>query len=229
MNQGTFISRIRSILNDNEGKRWHPAQRYGPALDEPRLALVPAGSRRVFRRPAERLFPEYHVCLMIDASGSMDGSRIEQACVTAHSVHYGLLVSGVKSVKTMAFSNDVWDVSVPSKHDVRKLFSAVTKTSKFGHSTCDYGAVSHGTKVLESKPGGRILCMITDGGSNEPERLKTKVLQARRMGIEVIALGIGCGAYVEEAYGAREAVSVEGSDEIYESLLSLMERRYQRG
>lgn len=230
MNQQTFVQRVRSILSDNEGRRWHPAQRCGVALDEPRLALVPAGFRRVFRRPAERKFKDYHVFLAVDVSGSMHGAEMQHAAVACHSLHYAMSVAKVASVKVIGFARGTFDLTEVSRWDVQKLHYAMKRPPINTGTTWDFQALEEGVRWLRPKTGGKIVCLITDGGSSSQEKLLGLLDSARRDGIVVLALGIGSNMeYLTGLYGAQYARCVYDSEDLYAEMITMLERQYRRG
>lgn len=226
MKQSVFITRVRSILNDNEGQRWHPAQRYGTRLDEPRLALVPAGSDRVFRRPAERLFPEYHVAIYVDVSGSMSGNKMIQAVGATHALWYAMKKAGCK-VSVHGFANRTGEATSKA-HDAEALYAHLPMMG-LGGGTEDYVAIKDGERRLAGQRGGKIVFVVSDGESGDGEKLKATLVEARRAGVTVLSIGIGTSGVVAEMYGHQWAADVTEVARTYGVMAGLLERQYRRG
>ena len=128
-------------------------------------------------------------------------------------------------VRTWGFSNNVYEVSKWARRDVRMRYKSL-RDGVEGGGTDDHEAVRVGNKELRDRNGGKIMCIITDGGSNDMDKLHARVLEARRNGIRVIALGIHVP--VDRAYGPRDSVMVNNPRDIYDALLRLLERQYER-
>lgn len=73
----TFTQRIGSVLRDNSSERYVSRKRTGK-LDTRRLSRI-GYSPKLFKRKEERTGKAYHVSILVDASGSMRGSRAETA------------------------------------------------------------------------------------------------------------------------------------------------------
>lgn len=178
MNQRIFIAKARSILSDNAGVRKLPHQRTGKFLDESRLGLVHAGEKRVFQKPIKRQFSEYHICILLDCSGSMQEghesydeqgnyysiSKLEVASMATHALAYSLELAGAK-VDIIGF-NSLFKHYPKSVYQNSKDFYSTNylSASMYGGDNCDSGAVRMGRDFLQKKQApGKIMIVLSDG------------------------------------------------------------------
>jgi len=179
MNQRIFVSKARSIFSDNAGIRKLPHQRSGKFLDEGRLGLVPAGETRVFQRPIRRQFAEYHICILLDCSGSMQEgedildeegkyvtsvSRLEVASLSTHALAYSLKHSGAR-VDVIGFNSRIKLFDPKLYENAESFYGYTYRFSKaFGNDNCDATAIKRGREFLMKSPAaGKILLVLSDG------------------------------------------------------------------
>jgi hypothetical protein len=249
MNSTLFIDRVKSVLKDNSGYRFHPHQLQGTALDTPHLALADAGERRIFTQPEKRLFKDYHVHLLVDVSGSMQGIRCETAAIATHALEYTLSTAGATMSASM-FNANYQPLPTSTIKDVDKLYKTMRTACGSGDNDCTHTAYAIDralAELVKATPNpSRIILVLTDGGAgcsssckrsgncNEPrykyehKANKRSVLQARERSI-VLAIGIEDEGRAEEVYGKHSGISLEHVNQLYPTALKLLSSAVRRG
>jgi hypothetical protein len=251
VNQRTFIVKTRSILTDNAGARKLPRQLSGKTIDAPRLALVPAGADRVFSRQVKRSYSDYHIVLLVDASGSMHiNNRVYPASACAHALDYSLRQAGA-SIETVLFNREIYEVSPAIVQGAlgKALFRHVDEIagSRAGGGNHDHLGVNYAVKKLLRHPKpGKLLLVLSDGlpscrggGSclgqdfcSDDDLLEKALMQsvkkARNQGIMTLSIGIQT-ASPTQFYGRRFSKAVYDLDGLYTACAGLIEKNIIRG
>jgi cobalamin biosynthesis protein CobT len=246
MRQGVFIEKCRSIFSDNEGVRYLPRQKYGPGLDIQRLACADAGETRIFVKPEKRQYKDYKIGFVMDASGSMDGSKMEIMVQAVHAMAYSLTVAGA-SVFGISFNASIQDVPHKTLFKLRE-FSKIMYSRMRTEGGCnrDGAAVKHMADMMLALPvsPAKIIVVFSDGsptcgtchapkGSIEvkmgqSEYLLKQVKDTRNKGLELLAVGIQSNS-VPSYYGIGKSVIVNSLNELYSSTMQLLEKNIRRG
>lgn len=128
------------------------------------------------------------VYLLIDVSGSMAGDqKLDGAKRGALAFARDARKQGW-SVGCISFSDHV-AIRASHKANVPE-FEAQVQSLKLEGSTPMASAVSLATATLtESKARSRAICLVTDGGANDPAETLDAARQAKSLGIEILAIG----------------------------------------
>ena len=247
MNQSTFISKAKSVLKDNAGVRKLPHQRHGKFLDEAHLGLVRAGETRIFQKSIKRQFFDYHVCIVMDCSGSMGGEKIEYAVYSTHALAHALKQAGAK-VDVFTFNRLYKKIDESIYGDPKVFYHQGLKEVDGwqGGGNHDHYAVEMTRQFMmkENRPG-KIMLVISDGepicGSCKekgciPEgvrdlyeiALKKAIKNSRNSGISTLAIGIMSEA-ARRFYGERQSRIIGNLDSLYSEMAGLLEKNIVRG
>lgn len=253
MNQRTFITKARGIFSDNNGARYIPRQRSGPALDYQRVALADAGETRIFSAPQRRQYADYQIAFLIDASGSMRREdKIGYATATAHALFYSLREAGA-NVRAYAFNTKIRELEAKVMLDadalLARLYDLANGPDNYGNH--DGYAVRFAAKELmrATSTPARVIFTFSDGVpqcdydcagcGGEKERpgcfyghgdkaLRSAIKWARAKAVKVLAIGLGTDAAVN-FYGEKNARTIKDLNLLYTSAARLLERNLVRG
>lgn len=192
----TLYTRLERILRPTvpEWDEGHPSgSRVNP------FAVMQAEADRklitkIWERKTLPVEKSFRFSLLVDISGSMDvGEKY------VHSQACAVLMSEVLTrlnvpFEISVFNNDTqvvkpYDVKKPKKEEKNRIAEALVAT---GGNTVDYDAVDErATALATHSEENRFLVVITDGGSSNPEALKSALKRALADNIRVIGIGIG--------------------------------------
>ena len=248
MNQFTFIARARDIFLDNAIKRVRLRQERGRMIDKGHLALLETGDSRVLANLKERGEKDYHIDILIDASGSMSGSgKKEFAFTTAHALAYSLLTSGAK-VKVYLFnrgfmeSKGYLDLDILSKeYDVFK-YQTCSRDLLYLNGNHD----GYFVRLLAEQriSGRRIILVFSDGqpacdnaicgmkGCSDEDKMGSELMSAiayaRRKGIIMLSVGLLTDSPIRY-YGKQYAITVNKLETLYKDTVALLRKYIKRG
>ena len=127
-----------------------------------------------------------YIYLLIDCSGSMAGSKIEQAKNGALGFADKAISKGY-SVGVITFSTEATHLLAPVKI-MDNIKTIITKFTA-GGSTNMTSAIGISTKNLENKFGERVICIVTDGmPDNKMNAIKATQI-AKKKGIAFMTIG----------------------------------------
>lgn len=258
MNQHTFISRVASILSDNNAPRMAYAERSGSGIDEGRIALAPTGFNRVFKRKARRKYADYKVTLLVDNSGSMHGEKMDYAAKVVHALWYALKTAGVTPA-VYGFNILFYKIATEYLESISRLYSfmssrcdsskGVLNSHPAGEGNHDGHAVRLATDALlaDNHEGGKVLLVFSDGspscvgyGCGNPgcfrhddaynlrSDLVKAIKDARKRGVTCLSVGM-CTDAPTQYYGASQSVCVDDLGALYTQTAALLERNLVRG
>lgn len=191
-------------------------------LDRKALTRLSAGATTVFARRTTKVADKSAVTVLVDCSGSMINEMRTAASVTIQLAK--LLEQARVSVRVIgftgsdpdqgeAFDNDTGTheqilIIVPFKERGETLRAAAPKMGGIkdcaSSGTPDYAALMHGIEEIATQPESRkVLFFLTDAGSYEPTHIQQVQKFADRMGVTVIAIGIGCNVTTLFKHGAN--------------------------
>ena len=192
----TLYTRLERILRPTvpEWDEGHPSgSRVNP------VAVMQAEADRklitkIWERKTLPVEKSFRFSLLVDISGSMDDGK-----KYVHSQACAVLMSEVLTrlnvpFEISVFNNDTqvvkpYDVKKPKKEEKNRIAEALVAT---GGNTVDYDAVDErATALATHSEENRFLVVITDGGSSNPEALKSALKRALADNIRVIGIGIG--------------------------------------
>lgn len=180
-------------------------------LDRKALTRLAAGATTVFSRRETKVADKSAVTVLVDCSGSMVKAMRTAASVTIQLAK--LLEQARVSVRVIGFTGSDPDQSetydtdtkaneqvliiVPFKERGETLRAAAPKMGGIkdcaSTGTPDYAALMHGIEEIAAQPESRkVVFFLTDAGSYEPTHIAQVQKFADRMGVTVIAIGIGC-------------------------------------
>ena len=192
----TLYTRLERILRPTvpEWDEGHPSgSRVNP------FAVMQAEADRklitkIWERKTLPVEKSFRFSLLVDISGSMDvGEKY------VHSQACAVLMSEVLTRLNVPFEIAVFNNSAeviksyeqkrPTKQEKDRVAAALVAT---GGGTVDYDAVDgRATALTAHSEENRFLVVITDGGSSNPEALKSALKRALADNIRVIGIGIG--------------------------------------
>ena len=147
---------------------------------------------------------------MSDIGGSMT-SRIELACAVCYSVALALAAIPGISVGVSAFPADY-------EEDVTATVSPLLRHGE--RVVNSFGVEAHGSTpmtealwwllgMLSTRPEHRkIVFVVTDGYPDDPETAKETIAVAKRMGIEVLGIGIDAPAIISMIPGSENITDI---------------------
>lgn len=172
-------------------------KRTGKQIDANRVLRVMSGDTRVFKSKSQKISPNTAVHILLDASSSMDGERIQVARSASYALSYALgMIKGVNP--------------------------AVSAFGQFGSPHCIIEVLKHGQKVVSRKgafyllPNGdtpltkalihaagqlirqkeerKIILCLTDGKPTHTARAIEHIQACEKSGIDVFGIGIQTNA-----------------------------------
>jgi len=197
-------------------RRWRASEE--GRIDGRRLALAVPGDIRVFRQREVRTLPYPAVGLILDASGSMAGSKMtltQQAAIALSETNGRLAIptsihafagGDVRQIKGFEQSQGV------ARERIGGLFPS-------GGTPMDQAIWKAGMAIARRKETRKLLFLVTDGAPNNPMLTKDVSNVIQRMGIELFGIGIGTDAVSD--YCKSHAV-VSDPVEIGTAILSAM-------
>lgn len=171
----------------------------------------------------ETILPRIHICLIVDTSNSMRGSRLDM--VRANVQHLIQKLNPNDHISIVSFSDRAEVILEPTLvKEYYQIESSLTKFSAGGATE-----IFHGLKMgcdlinsVQQKDVLRQLILITDGHTYGDESACLMLAEeARNSGIEINALGIGDewnDAFLDKlaAISGGNAVYVRGSESLYQ-------------
>jgi hypothetical protein len=169
MKDNSFRSRLSNIMLDNKYDRKLRGRTRGK-LDMTRLYKVPTQARNVFTMKQSRRGKNYNVMLVVDESGSMDGSKARVAAEIT--VFLAKAFEGINiNIGIIGFNKFVTirkEFETPA--DYERIYAAI-KTQNFRNGygdNCDYDAINRGLHMFDKAPAGKnIMLFLSDG---QPEQ-----------------------------------------------------------
>jgi cobalamin biosynthesis protein CobT len=191
-------------------------------LDRKALTRLSAGATTVFSRRTTKVADKSAVTVLVDCSGSMATEMVMAASATIQLAK--MLEQARVSVRVIGFTGSDPDtgegydsdtgtdeqvlVIVPFKDRGETLRAAAAKMGAIRNcasaGTPDYAAIMHGIEELATQPESRkVLFFLTDAGSYDKKHIAQAQKFADRMGVTVIAIGIGCNVTRLFKHGAN--------------------------
>ena len=191
-------------------------------LDRKSLTRLAAGATTVFSRRTTKVADKSAVTVLVDCSGSMATEMIMAASATIQLAK--MLEQARVSVRVIGFTGSDPDVGegfdadtgtdeqvlivIPFKDRGETLRAAAPKMGAIRNcasaGTPDYAALMHGIEELATQPESRkVLFFLTDASSHEKTHIQQAQKFADRMGVTVIAIGIGCNVTRLFKHGAN--------------------------
>lgn len=159
-----FLAKLNNIMNDNQFDRRLKGRSRGK-LDMTRLYKAETGSTSVFTQKSLRKNKKYNVVLVVDESGSMEGSKIETAgMVTQFLATHLDKVPGV-NLAVLGFNHfQRLHKDFDQKIDLTTLKDSVMKAieSGAGHNA-DYNALERAYDLLKGRDGRNLVIFMSDG------------------------------------------------------------------
>jgi len=168
MNSSVFKQKLMSIMTDNKFDRRLPKRVKGK-LDHKGLWRVGIGAKNVFSSKQSRKNKEYNVVLLVDLSGSMEGSKYVAARgITAYmasvfsAIGVNFAVIGFNSRITEFKSFAKTNFHVPK--DLPKMVEAMDHSLyECGPCNHDYSALVKAYEAFPKKAKGKIVVYMSDG------------------------------------------------------------------
>ena len=207
-------SKLRRALLSREQRDWDYGHESGK-LDNKRLVAAYSRSPTVFKKRTERLEEDTAVCILVDLSGSMAGSKAKVAqectvavaeCLEGTSITYSILGFDANyhdnggGTWARSDANRMYDFK-PFEQSLRKSRGALGLLHETGmHNNADRDAVVYSINELKARPESRkVLIVLSDGhpcheSSASTAQLskycKTVVDNSRKDGVECVGIGI---------------------------------------
>lgn len=178
-----------------------------------RLAISAADLRYTQRRK----YLPWEFCLLVDASASMAGSRIQAAKYLARH----LLVSTQDRVAVVVFQETAARITVPFTRDYELAVSGLAGVNAFGATPLARGLDTAADYLRQSRVKNRVLLLITDGvptvAAESRDALADAVAAATRLRRERVRL-ICIGLRPQQNYLQRIARAAGGEVYILDEL-----------
>jgi len=245
-----FTKKLNSILVDNNYKRFGGAFKYG-RLSSKMLYKFRCKNLRLFNRRILRQHRTYSVCLLIDESGSMSGSKIDYSAEAVvlmaevlDKVGIPFQVCGFNTTMRTYKKYDekfTWAV----KRNLELIIPQIWRWENSGNTNDAY-SINKMSYDLSKREGETILIVLTDGSPNpshsyvlkeDKKRLPSRFVSVRDFDLkeEIIkasqssaVIGVGLNApYVQKNY--PQAVVCEDMAQLPRMLLNILRRNIKRG
>jgi Mg-chelatase subunit ChlD len=141
----------------------------------------------VFKRHHEEGGIDSAVVIVLDASGSMSGSRARSAVKTCVALYETLTQAGV-AVQIIAFHHRT-SVLVPFNTPVAKAKQTLSHFSP-NYSTNDYFAVRYAHEILNARPESRKIAFVLTDGNGWKDEVRSQIKQGNNLGITTVGVGI---------------------------------------
>lgn len=203
--------------------------RRGKSLAHTKLSRVMQGDTRVFRQPVEKRSPNTAVHILVDISGSMNGSTLsgskrlyevaQEAALTI-----ALALEGIQGVNPAVtyFGGSAEEPNFSAmKHGQRVSQNAGRFILPPQGSTPMAEAIWYGAYELsKTREQRKLMIVITDGEPNNEAAVKSVVDLCERSGIELI--GIGLITHAVKQFFQRSIV-IQDVNDLRKTLFKLME------
>jgi len=215
-------ARFKRILKDNSFGRYAGRHKSGQ-LNTKKLYKHRTQDYRLFQRKTERANKSYAFSIMLDCSGSMDGSPIKESMKGVVLLNEVLSRCGVET-ETIFFS---------SQYEIGKSFDEPLSRNKMARAA---GAVWEGGTDIEEpfrimvqniskrKTGHKICIVLTDGaiiGGGEIEELMRKH-------DDIMYYGIGIGVDIKDIFG-ENSIEVSNVQEIVPKFSDIIRKHIKIG
>lgn len=197
---------------------------FGRGLDTRRLWRSRIGDGRLFRTRSERHMLDTDVCLLADASGSMQHT-IDDCMLVLHGIVRALRpLSHVRSAASIFNGNSSlpfmpWDGEIPP----------MSVGVKAECTTPMAGALLNA--IISFPPSGpdtrRIVFLLTDGDPDSDAAMRLAVEAARKRGFELYGIGIGV-TRINEFLGDENTCAVDTIDELLPALERMLMLAFAR-
>jgi cobalamin biosynthesis protein CobT len=186
----TVPSRLRHEVRqlfEKSGLDEFQLNRKAGQINSSALASISTGNVRVFKRHHEEGGIDSAVVIVLDASGSMSGSRAISAVKTCVALYETLTQSGV-AVQIISF-NYRTAVLVPFNTPVVKAKNILSHFNP-NYSTNDYFAVRYAHEILNARPESRKICFVLTDGNGWRENVIKQIKSGNNLGITTVGVGI---------------------------------------
>lgn len=230
-NRGTTMALmylVRSILKDNATQRHTHGHRRGKLDPRSLHKLLATSNVRVFRKPRAISKKRYTMAVLVDQSGSMNGSNSEYA------VQAAVVLCEVFDQLGLPFEVIGFDNNVV----VFKRFNARYPREYMPSLTCSNGGTDDANALQTVKdhiqafdpehqnPKG--VFVISDGCGDDPGKTKTLVQGMELQNVKVLGIGIGGMREQDLAQSYTRYVCVEDVAKLPSTLASLLRSQFRR-
>ena len=190
-------TRLQALMQSTRSVRNHSG--YVGTLNIHKLHSLAAGNAKVFLRKGERVGGNTAVHILIDSSGSMNYKEMQlasQACFAVVSALHG--IKGI-SVGVTTFPGDRgvyegsqqahWQTVTPILRHHEKMHTRFAMSGA-GNTPLDSALWWTVQELHPMRESRKMILIITDGQSDNPQLAQTAITEARRLGLEVYGIGI---------------------------------------
>lgn len=176
---------IRKLF-ENSGTEEFNINRKQGSLNVNALSSV-GHSDRLFKRRSEVAGVDSAVTVVIDCSGSMDGSRMQHAVDVCYALLTTLGQAGV-ATSVVTFSSMV-SLLKPWSMPYQRVKPMLERLDANG-GTNDYGALNFAHGMLYRRPEARKVCFVLTDGEGDPDATRLQAESGARLGVTTIGIGI---------------------------------------
>lgn len=144
------------------------------------------------------------IALVIDTSGSMAGTPLEDACLAAEAC-VNRMDTSTQRMALVTYSSSA-SLQVPLTDSASLLTGSIRSLSGDG-GTYISGGIREGLGALSGTPGTRAIILLTDGQDNDTSEIEDAISEANSSGVAIFTVGLG---EVDEAYLRNIAESTGG-------------------
>jgi len=177
---------VRKLFEDS-GLDEFQLNRKAGQINPSALASIATGNVRVFKRHHEEGGIDSAVVIVLDASGSMSGSRTVNAVKTCVALYETLNQAGV-AVQIIAFNHHT-SVLVPFNTPVAKAKRILAKFNP-NYATNDYFAIRYAHEILNARPESRKIAFVLTDGNGWADEVIAQIKQGNNLGITTVGVGI---------------------------------------
>jgi uncharacterized protein YegL len=187
----TLMYLVRSILKDNATQRYSRQHKRGKLDARSMYKLLATGNVRVFRQPRVVSKKRYTMAVLVDQSGSMDGSNSDYA------VQAAVVLCEVFDTLGLPFEVIGFDNTAM----VYKRFGGAYRREYMPSLSCSRGGTDdenalrtvrdHLDSFDPSTRNPRGVFVISDGEGNDPRKMKELVRDMESKNAQVFGIGIG--------------------------------------
>lgn len=187
-------------------------------INSHKLSRVAAGNFNIFTRMGEEKYDTSNVCLLIDESGSMQGSRNQAAIETAILIQEALKGNPKTILSVFGFSRRFYNY-IEANKGVKESLASISASG--GTPTGD-AMLMAAKKIRQHNKKPCLLVVITDGEPNDTSEVLRAEKKLSKDGFVVIGVGIDQAVRVEKIF--KNSIVLNDLSELAPNIGKLIKR-----
>ena len=182
------------------------------------------GDTRIFKKKREDPGVDMAMSILVDRSESME-RLLKQVCDTAYTFALGLTrVPGAKSrlAAFPAFGPEPTTTLLDFGEHTKRAEERLSMLYASGSTPLAQAIAAETDRLLAVNEPRKVITVLTDGVPDNGPQVKSCILRAERLGVEVIGIGFGAAAGIKSWIAKSEYIS--DVDELPDALVSIYEQ-----